>query len=374
MTDSSAVNMGTLLKPSCKFPSASPPSFITLTVIYSWWKQLLTYVFSIIIMKLLVLLPLTLPHISDLLLGLGHSMLAYFSPSVQVIFVMAVFPLIMNIVQFCLVDQVIKAGGKIDDDDQEEVGGGGGGGGGRIYGTGDEEEGYRRVPEWEHDVDGHASGEDSFTGMTKKEAEAAEAEAEGEETMMARGTGLPLSSPLLSPSRYDGYGSTTPSPVGSPTKSVEGQDLWTRMLGKSKSQGGGSGASSLKGRLGGAAKSGNVNRDTWWAYPEDEDEEDEEGGSAAQRNTRSHAPSPESIRPAGLSAVATRNGSAMFRKNSRTPPEWGTSSALSSHPARRLTSELEREARLTLSPPGSPMVESGGGEREEQVGLDVIHR
>lgn len=288
-------------------------------------------------MKLLVLLPLTLPHISDLLLGMGHSMLAYFSPSVQVIFVMAVFPLIMNIVQFCLVDQVIKAGGKIDDDDEEEEGGAGGGGGGggsgrRIYGTGDEEEGYRRVPGWEHDLDGRASGDDSFTGMTQKKGE----EGDGEETVMARGN----ASPLLSPSRYDGYGSTTPSPVGSPTKSVEGQDVWTRMLGKSKGQGG-SGGSSLKERLG-----ADMSRDTWWAYPEDE--EDEEGGSA-ERNTRSHAPSPESIRPGG-------------------------SSALASHTARRLTSELEREARLTLSPPGSPMVESGGGERGEQVGLDVIHR
>lgn len=322
-------------------------------------------------MKLLVLLPLTLPRISDLLLGLGHSMLAYFSPSVQVIFVMAIFPLIMNIVQFCLVDQVIKAGGKIDDDDEEGGGGGGGGSGSRIYGTGDEEEGYRRVPEWEHDLDGRASGGDSFTGMTNKEGEG-EADGDGEET---RGNGLPLSSPLVSPSRYDGYGSTTPSPVGSPTRSVEGQDLWTRMLGKSKGGGGGGGESSsgsLKERLG-AAKGGKVSRDTWWAYPEDEDEEDEEGGSV-RRNTRSHAPSPESIRPAGLPAVATQNGPAMFRKNSRTPPEWGTSSALSSHTARRLTSELEREARLTLSPPGSPMVEGGGAEGGEQVGLDVMHR
>lgn len=317
-------------------------------------------------MKLLVLLPLTLPHISDLFLGLGHSMLAYFSPSVQVIFVMAVFPLIMNIVQFCLVDQVIKAGGKIDDDEEEGgVGGGGGGGGSRIYGTGDEEEGYRRVPGWEHDLDGRASGEDLFTAVTKKEGEA---EGEGEEN---RGNGLPLSSPLLSPSRYDGYGSTTPSPVGSPAKSVEGQDLWTRMLGKSKGQGGSS-SSSLKERLG-AAKGGMVSRDTWWAYPEEEEDE----GGFAQRNTRSHAPSPESIRPAGLPAAATQNGSGttMFRKKSRTPPEWGTSSAaLSSHTARRLTSELEREARLTLSPPGSPMVEGGGGDRGEQVGLDVMHR
>lgn len=322
MTDSSAVNMGTHLKPSCKF-FFFPRFFDCWHHVdyntYSWWKQLVTYVFSIIIMKLVVLLPLTLPHISDLLLGLGHSMLAYFSPSVQVIFVMAVFPLIMNIVQFCLVDQVIKAGGKIDDDEEEGGAGGGGGGSGRRI-MGDEEEGYRRVPGWEHDLDGRASGEDSFTGMTQKKGE----EGDGEETVMARGNG----SPLLSPSRYDGYGSTTPSPVGSPAKSVGGQDVWTRMLGKSKGQG--------------------ISRDGWWAYPEDGDGEDEQGGSA-RRNTRSHAPSPESIRPAGIPAVAP-------------------------HTARRLTTELEREARWTLSPPGSPMAEGGGGERGEQVGLDVIHR
>ncbi|EAL22144.1 hypothetical protein CNBC2820 [Cryptococcus deneoformans B-3501A] len=336
-----------------------------------WWKQLLTYVFSIIIMKLLVLLPLTLPRISDLLLHLGHYMLEYFSPSVQVIFVMAIFPLIMNIVQFCLVDQVIKAGGKADDEE------------GRIHDTGDEEEGYSRVPDWENDLDGHGrgSGEGSPREMTKKE----------EEETMARATGistaLPPSSPLLSPARYDGYGSTTPSPVGSPTKSVEGQNMWTKMMSKSKDTGGGSSNNaSLKERHGvNSRKSSN----TWWEYPDDEDE-DGGGGLEApiQRNTRSHAPSPESVYPAELPPPFVVNGSsaAAFRKNSRTPPEWGASSTHSSHTARRLTSEVEREARLTLSPPRSPRVEnssSGGGgggggngrsERGEEVGLDVLRR
>ncbi|OXC71063.1 hypothetical protein AYX13_00481 [Cryptococcus neoformans] len=331
-----------------------------------WWKQLLTYVFSIIIMKLLVLLPLTLPRISDLLLHLGHYMLEYFSPSVQVIFVMAIFPLIMNIVQFCLVDQVIKAGGKTDDEQ------------GRIRDTGDEEEGYSRVPDWENDLDGHArrSGEGSPRGMTKKEEETS-----------ARATGvstaLPPSSPLLSPTRYDGYGSTTPSPVGSPTKSVEGQNMWTKMISKSKDAGGSSSNASLKGRQG--IKHGN-SRNTWWEYPDDGDEDgDEDGGLEAptQRNaryTRSHAPSPESIHPAELPPfVALNSSAATFRKNSRTPPEWGASSTHSSHTARRLTSDVEREARLTLSPPRSPMVENGGGgggrsERGEEVGLDVFQR
>lgn len=90
-------------------------------------------------MKLLVLLPLTLPGISGLLIGFGHNLLEYLSPSVQVVFVMALFPLVMNIIQFCLVDQVIK-GGK-----EEE------------YGKGEDEEDmlddYERLPGAEHDTD-----------------------------------------------------------------------------------------------------------------------------------------------------------------------------------------------------------------------------
>ncbi|EIW73201.1 hypothetical protein TREMEDRAFT_26192, partial [Tremella mesenterica DSM 1558] len=74
-----------------------------------WWQQLIPYLISIILMKLLVLLPLTLPGISPLIIRLGHDLLAYLNPDAQVIFVMAIFPLIMNILQFCLVDQVIKA-------------------------------------------------------------------------------------------------------------------------------------------------------------------------------------------------------------------------------------------------------------------------
>lgn len=59
-------------------------------------------------MKLVVLLPLTLPGISTILLRVGHAAIDYLSPSVQVVFVMMIFPLIMNVVQFCLIDQVIK--------------------------------------------------------------------------------------------------------------------------------------------------------------------------------------------------------------------------------------------------------------------------
>lgn len=65
-------------------------------------------------MKVFVILPLTLPGISTLLLRFGHAAIEYLSPDFQVIFVMMIFPLIMNVIQGCLVDQVIKAG-KIDE-------------------------------------------------------------------------------------------------------------------------------------------------------------------------------------------------------------------------------------------------------------------
>lgn len=96
----------------------------------SWWRQLIPYLVSIVIMKLMVLLPLTLPHISSGLIRFGQSLLAYLSPSVQVVFVMALFPLVMNVIQFCVVDQVIKAGKDIAEDKDEEEGG----------------DGYRRLP------------------------------------------------------------------------------------------------------------------------------------------------------------------------------------------------------------------------------------
>jgi hypothetical protein len=60
-------------------------------------------------MKLVVLLPLTLPYISTGLIRFGQAILGFLSPSVQVVFVMMVFPLVMNVIQFCIVDQVIKS-------------------------------------------------------------------------------------------------------------------------------------------------------------------------------------------------------------------------------------------------------------------------
>jgi hypothetical protein len=74
-------------------------------------------------MKLLVLLPLTLPHISGALSDFAHSLLDYLPASAQVIFAMALFPVVMNVFQFCVVDQFIKADqdrGKHDDEEAQE--------------------------------------------------------------------------------------------------------------------------------------------------------------------------------------------------------------------------------------------------------------
>ncbi|TYJ57606.1 hypothetical protein B9479_001688 [Cryptococcus floricola] len=317
-----------------------------------WWKQLLTYLMSIITMKLLVLLPLTLPGISDPLLRLGHWLLDYLSPSAQVIFVMAVFPLIMNIVQFCLVDQVIKASPQADEGRGDEVRDSAG-----RRGRGGDGEGYSRVPDWEADLE----SEGPKPGAVDR--------------------ALPPSSPLLSAGGHDGYGSTTPSPMGSPTtshsylpESLNGGSIWSKITGKAGSEG---------------PKVGEAGSSTWWEYPEAA----EEGRLSVppERANRSKAPSPDSARasklaftspipppsastdppiPADPSSSATSSSSsARPRQQSR---DWGTNSSHSqtqrSVASRRLTSDLEREARLTLSPPGSPVVKEGAA---DEVGMEI---
>lgn len=80
-------------------------------------------------MKLIVILPLTLPKISNAIIRWGQSMLSWLPTDGQVIFVLAIFPVIMNVFQFCVMDQVIKAGknepkerrGTSSDDGDEEM-------------------------------------------------------------------------------------------------------------------------------------------------------------------------------------------------------------------------------------------------------------
>jgi hypothetical protein len=82
-------------------------------------------------MKLLVILPLTLPYISTALLRMGHYLLDYLNPKVQIVFVMALFPVVMNIIQICIFDQIIKAGKTLGGDEDEDA---------------DGDRGYRPIP------------------------------------------------------------------------------------------------------------------------------------------------------------------------------------------------------------------------------------
>ncbi|BEJ11864.1 hypothetical protein CspHIS471_0203240 [Cutaneotrichosporon sp. HIS471] len=93
-----------------------------------WFRQLQPYLAAVVTMKLIVILMLTLPGISGALIRGTQSMLGYLSLDVQVVFVLAIFPVIMNVFQFCVMDQVIKAGKGVEhkeqrDQDEEEMDG-----------------------------------------------------------------------------------------------------------------------------------------------------------------------------------------------------------------------------------------------------------
>ncbi|KAK2466001.1 hypothetical protein APHAL10511_001642 [Amanita phalloides] len=86
-----------------------PPSFLY------WMRQAVVYVSSLTTMKFLVLLILTwLPG----LLTIGEWLLVWThigdGDSLEVIFVMGIFPIIMNILQFWFIDSIVKAHHKTD--------------------------------------------------------------------------------------------------------------------------------------------------------------------------------------------------------------------------------------------------------------------
>lgn len=85
----------------------------------SWWKQLLPYTLAVISLKVVALLPLLLPATSTALLSFAHLALDYLPSALQVVFAMALFPIIMNVFQFCVVDQIIKSSQGSDKNDAE---------------------------------------------------------------------------------------------------------------------------------------------------------------------------------------------------------------------------------------------------------------
>lgn len=71
-----------------------------------WFMQTLEFIFALAFTKLIILVPLQLPF----MLTFGKWALSpLHNPHTQLIVVMLVFPLIMNIFQFWLVDNIIMA-------------------------------------------------------------------------------------------------------------------------------------------------------------------------------------------------------------------------------------------------------------------------
>ncbi|KAI0287606.1 vacuolar membrane protein-domain-containing protein [Russula brevipes] len=101
----------------------SPPS------LNYWARQAAVYVVSLTSMKLLVVLLLTSWH---KLLDIGAWLLSWLGngETAQVVFTMGLFPIFMNVVQFWLIDSIVKAGGtagtslasdQVDPADQEPL-------------------------------------------------------------------------------------------------------------------------------------------------------------------------------------------------------------------------------------------------------------
>ncbi|WVF70770.1 hypothetical protein IAT40_005564 [Kwoniella sp. CBS 6097] len=414
-----------------------------------WWKQLAPYLLSIITMKLLVVLPLTLPGISKFLIDASHSMLDYLSPQAQIIFVMAIFPVIMNVFQFCLVDQLIKGGKDVEVDDEDDTGRGGGRGGRTGAGASAGAGAYSRVPDWEGDGDGdgEVGGEgDLESGRLRRNSTRLNKETQIQtQTPRERSRSRPRtrttttktttsrtasmatpvipSSPLLSPGDGRDYGSTTPSPIGSPDKPSylgqsltskqgqgqgQGQNIWTTIMSKlsdtSASASASASASSSNYASATESRSHSVIFDSSTAEETRSSTSNnltgESGGSVSDRlyvrdgrGKRSAAPSPDSIRPISPSFSPSPISSTMYHQpeprggsqESGSGSELGSGSGKSEEAAaagynapgieglsRHLPEGLEREARWTLSPPESPTV-SDGRDTVDSVGLREVH-
>ncbi|WWD09224.1 hypothetical protein V865_007346 [Kwoniella europaea PYCC6329] len=345
-----------------------------------WWKQLAPYIMSIITMKLLVLLPLTLPGISKSLIDWSHNLLDHLGAKSQVIFVMAIFPLVMNVLQFCLVDQVIKAGGKEDEDEDHN----------------DRAGDYQRIRGHEDDIayeNGNPNG-DLESGLTRQIS------ANSINRNRRKGSSPSVvipSSPLLTSNQRD-YGSATPSPIGSPVKNksilpgqtTDSNSLWSKLINKVSDVSSSTRSSSTvffdaqtdlesgserntnsvqsNGTIGGISEGG-MSR----LYVRDE---------RNRRGQRSAAPSPETMpyeASPSMSSIQSGFHSEEEQRSgpsSRTPSPPLTITKLEGI-SRLPPEELEREARWTLSPPESPTVTHGNTnmtDSNDSVSLKEVNR
>ncbi|WWC86070.1 uncharacterized protein L201_000941 [Kwoniella dendrophila CBS 6074] len=361
-----------------------------------WWKQLAPYIMSIIVMKLLVLLPLTLPGISKALINWSHSLLDHLGSQSQVIFVMAIFPLVMNVLQFCLVDQVIKAGGKDDEYNDEHNHADGGGEYRRINGiddghfdNGDLESGERplsrQVSNNRNSISNPIQRKHSASGYKSKNPV------------------IIPSSPLLS-SRDNArdYGSATPSPIGSPvnqTRSLSNDinnsnNLWSKLINKVSEVSSSTKSTSstiffdAQTDLENGNSSNSSNNNSLSDSHSDASTISANGESKfdrlyvrdeRSRGSRSTAPSPETLPfhsptlslPSSSSLEGGFHTPLSLEEGQSFKPTLSTSSSSSTMEiqgkSRNPPEDLEREARLTLSPPESPKIDHANSNHRKRV-------
>ena len=269
-------------------------------------------------MKLLVVLVLTLPYISTALLRMGHYLLDYLNPKIQIVFVMALFPVVMNVIQICIFDQIIKAGKTLGGD--EEVGHGDGGDGGyRPIPSGDIEASPGGVRRRNSGSKGGMSINGPMDGGSRSASRT-------RSVLSSPIPSSPLLAPSASPSRND-YGSAHSSPR--PELSASGS-FWRGML---------------DGRT--DTISGQPTLHPTSSSPQDSHLST---ATAKRHDWRSGAPSPESYRPdPSHDAHITRldiSGEGDKDRRSRPSLELSTQFGHVS----RLSDDMGREARRQLSP------------------------
>lgn len=73
---------------------------------FSWWgKQLMVYLASLVVMKLAILGFFWIPAV----LAIGDWMLSWLGEDTKIVFVLMIFPLAMNALQFLLIDTILKS-------------------------------------------------------------------------------------------------------------------------------------------------------------------------------------------------------------------------------------------------------------------------
>ncbi|WOO84637.1 Vacuolar membrane protein [Vanrija pseudolonga] len=180
-----------------------------------WGRQLQPYLLAVVTMKLIVLLPLTLPKISNVLIRWGQNLLSWLSVDSQVIFVLAIFPVIMNVFQFCVMDQLIKAGKGAEAKDDHDS---------DNYDDDDDEEGYRPLPTRETDV------EASFAMVSPRHRNTSLRDSDRPGGLRSRSGSRSSIAPIITTSRSSSVTASAPtSPLYPPAAQDDatGQSVWS---------------------------------------------------------------------------------------------------------------------------------------------------